>query len=190
MSYTRNFEFRVHPKSGQRAGRYIAPATGTAIVIGAPVKVNTAAAANELGLPEVVLATGEQAPVAGQSGIAVYEYKGSEGWAGDDPYLTTYSDKATVPLGEALQVVSGDSVKVAFTNTVSQLFLNTRTYAGRVMVSQSGATPNIAVGEFLSPGVGNDTSGYWAKTTDRTKAWMVVTSVDSTRDCVEARLLF
>lgn len=190
MSYTRNFEFRVAPKSGQRAGRYISPATGTAIVIGAPVKVNTAAAANDLGLPTVALATGTQVPVPGICGIAVYEYKGSEGWAGHDPFLTTYSDLDTVPLNQALQVVSGDSVKVAFRNTTASTFLNTRTYAGRVMVAGLGSTSTVAVGDYLTPGLGDDVNGYWGETSVLANAWLVVTRVDLTRGEVEARLLF
>lgn len=168
----------------------MSPATGP-IVIGAPVKVNNAAAANDLGLPTVALATGAQVPVPGICGIAVYEYKGSEGWAGVDPFLTTYSDLSTVPVSQALQVVSGDSVKVAFRNTSTQTFLNTRSYAGRIMVAGfGGATSTLAVGDYLTPGLGDDTNGYWGETSTLANAWLVVTRVDLTRGEVEARLLF
>ena len=192
MSYTRNFEFRVSPKGGQRDGGWITPPTGTEIVIGAPVKVNTApATVNELGLNEVQVAVNPQAPQPGLSGIAVYEFKGQDGWAGVDPYLTTYSDQDTIPVGKALQVVSGDSVKVLFRNTNDNTFLNTRDYTGRTMVSEgSGATPNIDVGDFLTPGAGTDALGYWGKTTIAANAWLVVTKVDDTRSEIEARLLF
>lgn len=187
---TRNFEFRVSPRGGQRAGRWISPAA-VDLVIGAPVKINTSAQANDLGLPEVQLATGAQAPLPGLSGVAVYEYKGAEGWAGDDPFLTTWSDKDTVPRASALQVVSGDTVKVCFRNTNDVTFLNTRDYDGRTMVSEgAGATPNVDVGDYLTPGVGTDQGGYWAKTTDATKAWLVITKVDDTRSEVEARFVF
>lgn len=197
MSYTRNFEFRIPPEAENRLGRFISPATGTAIVIGAPViydaapSAATTAASAQLGLQAVKLATGPSVPVVGLCGIAVFEYKGEDGWAGDDPYLTTWSDKDTVPLGKALQVVSGRDVKVCFRNTSDSTFLNTRAYTGRIMVSDgAGATPNVAVGDFLSPGVGDNTSGYWAKTVVAANAWLVVTKVDSTRGEVEAQVAF
>lgn len=185
---TRNFEFRVSPRGGQRDGRFIAPASGTEIVIGAPVKYNSAGATNDLNLDEVELATGAQAPTKGLSGIAYYEYIQ---YQGDDPYLTTFSDKDTVPVGKALQVVAGDTVKVAFRNTNAVTFLNDRAYTARTMVSEgSGATPNVNVGDFLTPGVGDDTSGYWTTTATASEAWLVVTAVDDTRGEVEARMLF
>lgn len=188
---TRNFEFRVSPRSGQRAGRYITPSTGTPIVIGAPIKVNAVAAANDLNLQEVALATGAQAPVPGIHGILVYEYKGADGWSGDDPHLTTWSDKDTAPLGKACQLVSGDAVKVAFRNTNDTTFLNTRDYEGRTMVSEgSGATPNANVGDYLTPGPGSDALGYWAVTTSASSAWLVITAINDTTGEVEARLLF
>lgn len=190
MGYTRNFEYRVSPQGGQRAGRFISPAA-VDIVIGAPIKVNTGAAANDLGLQEIQLATGEQAPLKGLSGIADFEYKGQEGWAGDDPYLTTFSDKATVPRAKALQMVSGLEVKVCFRNTSTVTFLNTRSYTGRIMVNQgSGSTPHVVVGDYLTPGPGDDTNGYWQKPSSTANAWLVVTKVDTTRGEVEARMVF
>lgn len=198
MSYTRNFEFRIPPDADNRLGRFISPATGTAIPIGAPVVYDASPAAATTtastalgGLTAVKLATGAQAPQVGLSGIAVYEHKNTESYAGFDPYLTTFSDIDTVPLGKALQVVSGREIKVCFRNTSSALFLNTRTYAGRIMVSQgAGATPNVAVGDFLTPGSGDDTNGYWAKTATAANAWLVVTKVDNTRGEVEAQVYF
>lgn len=197
MSYTRNFEFRIPPEAENRLGRFISPASGTAIVIGAPVVFDpspsaaTTTAATALGLQPVKLATGPQVPVVGLSGIAVFEYKGQDGWAGDDQLLTTWSDKDTVPLGKALQVVSGRDVKVAFRNTADSTFLNIRAYTGRIMVSDgAGSTPNVAVGDFLSPGVGDNTSGYWAKTAVAANAWLIVTRVDNTRGEVEAQVAF
>lgn len=191
MSSTRNFEFRDAPEGAQRDGGWISPAAVT-LVIGAPVKVNTAVVDTEFGgVLTAQLATGPQAPQPGLSGIAVYEYKGADGWAGDDPYLTTYSDKDTVPRGELFQVVSGDTVRVAFRNTNAVTFLNNRDYTARTMVAESaGATPNVDVGSYLSPGVGNDTAGYWSVTTVAANAWLVVTKVDDATGEVEARMLF
>jgi hypothetical protein len=191
MSYHRNFEFRVPPRSGQRAGRYSIAADGDPILIGAPIKVDTAAALNDLGHPIVELATGAQVPVPGLTGICVYEFKNAEAFAGDDTSLTTYSDKDTAPAGAAVQLVSGDTVKVCLRNTNDTVFLNTRTYEGRNMVSEgAGATPNLNVGDYLTPGVGTDTDGYWAVTASADNAWMVVVGVDDARGEVEARLLF
>ncbi len=187
-TYGRNFEFRVPPKAGERGGRYSVPTTGTAIPIGAPVKVTAAAAADSLGLAPVTLATGATIPAPGIHGIAVYEW-GPAAFAGDDPDLTTYSDKGYVPLGAAVQVVSGPSVKVVLGNTVASTFLVARSYTGRVMVAGLGATPTLAVGDFLTPGVGNDTDGYWAEGT-ADNGWLVITAVSTARSEVEARFTF
>lgn len=188
MSYTRNFEFRVPPRSGERSGRFVASAE---TVIGAPVKVDTAVDPDSLGLIQVDLATGAQAPVSGLCGVLVYEHKGAEGWAGDDPFLTTYSDKDTAPSGAAVQVVSGDTVKVVLRNTNDVTFLNTREYDGTTMVPEgSGSTPNVNVGQYLTPGVGTRSGGFWAVTATLANAWLVVTFVDDARGEVEARFLF
>lgn len=184
---TRNFEFRVSPKGGQRDGRWISPSDAD-IVIGAPVAYNDAADPNELNLPEVALVTGATAPTPGTSGIAYYEHIQ---YQDVDPFLTTWSDLGTVPRAKALQVVSGDTVKVAFRNTNDATFLASRSYTERTMVSEgAGATPNVDVGDYLTPGAGTDDDGYWAVTADADNAWLVVTAVDDSRTEVEARLLF
>jgi len=174
--------------SENRQGRFSVPASGV-IPIGAPVVADTAAGVDGLGMQIVKLATGAQAPVGGQSGIAVFEYAPAA-FAGFDPWLTTYSDLGTVPLGKAVQLVSGPYVKVVFTNTVSQVFLLQRTYPGRVIVAGFGATPTDIVGNYLSPGTGDDVNGYWAVSGSLANAWMVITAVDPVRGQVEARMLF
>jgi len=185
MSSTRNFEFRVSPLGGQRGGRYVLG--GAARPIGVPVKTN--GANDGLGRATVVLATGNQvAPKSGQGGVLYYQ---DIHYAGVDQMLTTYSDIDTAPLGAAIQVVSGDTVKIAFTNTSASTFLNRSGYpTPRVMVAGLGATPTLAAGDFLTPGIGNDTDGYWTETATAANAWLVVTSVDSTTGVVEARLAF
>lgn len=184
---TRNFEFRVSPTGGQRGGRFVADPSGDAIVIGAPVV--TTGDVDSLGRQVVELATGAQdKPVAGAGGIAVYE---EVVYAGVDPWLTTYSDMGTAPAGSAVQVVGGSEVKVAFTNTTDSGFLTREDYPhARVMVAGLGATPTLEVGDFLTPGTGDDTDGYWAETSDAAEAWLVVTYVDSDLDVVEARVNF
>lgn len=187
-NYGRNFEFRVSPRQGERSGRFYLTGS-TDIPIGAPVKYDSGEDENALGLLPVELATTAQAaPKPGMGGIVVYEHA-PNAFAGFDPQLTTYSDIDTVPHGKAVQVVNGTTVKVVFRNTEDRTFLNTRDYDGRVMIAGLGATPTLIVGDYLSPGVGNDDSGYWAESSSG-NAWLVVTKVDNDRGEVEARMLF
>lgn len=188
-SYGRNFEFRVPPESADRQGRYYL-AEGADVALGAPVKVDTAGDDNSLGLSPVVLATGAQAkPNPGMGGILVYEY-GPAAFAGDDPWLTTYSDKGDAPDGAAVQVVRGPEVKIVLRNTAATTFLQTRSYAARKMVAGLGATLTLAVGDMLTPGTGDDTDGYWAETANADNAWLIVTKVDNDRGEVECKLNF
>jgi hypothetical protein len=188
-TYGRNFEFRVPPESQNRSGRYYLNAVAD-VAIGAPVKVSSPATADSLGLIPVELATGAQAkPAPGQGGVLVYEH-GPAAYAGDDPWLTTYSDKSNAPHGKAVQVVNGEYVKVVLRNTADETFLNTRDYDGVTFVAGLGATLTLAVGDYLTPGVGNGTDGYWAETGTAANAWLVITKVDNDRGEVEARLNF
>jgi hypothetical protein len=205
-TYGRNLEFRVPPMSEYRQGRFSAPAvplsgagtagTGAAgtglIPIGAPVLADLAAGMDGLGRQIVKLATsgaGGNVPAPGLSGLAVFEY-GPNAFAGTDPLLTTYSDLGVVPAGQAVQVVHGSHVKVVFTNTVAELFLGQRAYPGRAMVNGLGATPTVTVGDYLIPGIGDDTDGYWTSTATLAGAWFVITAIDTIRVQVEARMLF
>jgi hypothetical protein len=189
-SYGRNFEFRVPPMHGQRGARYALPPDAAAdLPIGVPVVVADGADADDMGLLPVALATGAQAPKPGLAGIVVYEHAPAA-YAGDDPFLTTFSDKDTVPRGKACQVVAGDRVKVVFRNTEDRTFLTVRQYEGRTMVAGMGATPTVAVGDYLTPGAGNDTAGYWTETANAAQAWLVVERVDPDRGEVEARMAF
>lgn len=189
-SYGRNFEFRVPPYGGERGARYMLPADAAAdIPIGAPVRVADGAAPDGNGLLPVALATGAQPPKGGLSGILVFEHAPAA-FAGDDPFLTTYSDKDTAPRGRAVQVVAGDRVKVVYRNTEDRTFLETRDYTGRTMVAGMGATPTLAVGDMLTPGAGTDAAGYWAETATAANAWLIVEHVDAARGEVECRLAF
>lgn len=186
MSYGRNFYFLITPRSGERNGRYYLD-SATALAIGAPVvtsgEVDTAARQG------VELATGAQAPPApGTGGIVVYEHIQS---MHVDPYETTYSDFDTAPAGESVQVVSGQTVKVALKNTTATSFRTRTGYpAARTMVDGVGATPDVNEGDYLTPGVGTDADGYWAKTEQLDEAWLIVTAVNHTTGEVEARLNF
>lgn len=187
-TYGRNGEFRIPPRAERRHGRYVTPTTGTRIPLWAPVQTS-GADADELGLTPIELVTAATAPKAGACGLLLYEWAPAA-FAGDDPFLTTYSDKGDAPLGQAVQVIHGSEVKVAFVNTLDSTFLNNRDYEGRVMVAGMGATPVIAIDTLLTPGPGNDAGGYWQKTTDAAKAWLRVVNFDMDRLEVEAVFVF
>ena len=183
MSYGRNFEFRVHPHGGERAGRYAVTAD---FPIGAPAK--TTGSTNALGLATVAAADDGAPPVPGKNGIVVFEHIN---YNGDDPLLTTYSDKGDAPAGKAVQLVSGTDVKVVLRNTEDRTFLTVRDYEGRTMVAGLGATPTVSVGDYLEPhSTPSDSNGYWQETSTLANAWLVVTKVDLSRGEVEARMLF
>lgn len=186
-TYGRNFDFRVVPQPEQRHGRYVL--TGTDIPIGAPAKVANGATPNTAftdALP-ASLATGAQAPKKGFTGIAVYEWIDMNQL---DPDYFTYSDRGAVPKNRQFQLVSGPGIKVVFRNTADRTYLAVRDYAGRLMVAGMGATPTVAVGDYLTPGTGDDANGYWAETATATNAWLVVTLVDTARGSVEAEMVF
>lgn len=186
--YGRFFEFRVSPKTHDRMGKFASPEEG-ALVMGAPVLADHSAGFNRLGLQIVKLAEDEAAPVPGECGIAIYEH--APAWqTGYDPFMTTYSDLDTIPLDKALQVVHGAYVKVCFRNIATRSFYGQRTYTGRKMVNGLGATPTVTEGDYLVPGAGNDTDGYWKSQATAADAWLLITKVDVNRGEVEAQMLF
>lgn len=191
MSYGRNFGFRVPPAASARQGRHATKLDDDPIPIGAPIAVDASEDPTALGLQPVALAAdGLARGAGGQKGVCVFEY-GPDAFRGDDPALTNYSDKDTVPPGKAVQMIGGDpAVKVWFRNTVDRTRLNTRAYTGRVMVAGLTATPSIVVGDFLVPGVGNDDDGYWKETATEANAWFQVTFIDPLRLYLEAKMLF
>jgi hypothetical protein len=186
MSYGRNFFFLSTPEGAHRRGRYWLDDTATPI--GAPVKLS-ATGDDGLGRLGVELATGDQAkPTPGAGGVLVYEYIQ---YIGVDENLVTYSDLDLAPAGAAVQVVNGTETKVGYNNTTATTFLTRTGYPdARIMVAGVGATTTVEVGEFLTPGVGNDTDGYWAVTTTPANAWLTVTHVNGDTGLVEAVINF
>jgi hypothetical protein len=185
-SYGRNFEMRITPTEQQRRGRVVL--TGASAPIGVPLKIADGATPSvdfTKALP-ATLATGSQAFKRGFCGIGIYEHLDFNQY---DPEYTTYSDRDQMPVGKLVQLIIGPNVKVVFRNTADRKFLGTRDYKGRVMVAGMGATPTVAVGDYLTPGTGNDTAGYWAEVGTAANAWLVVTNVDAARQEVEAELL-
>lgn len=180
-TYGRNFDFRIVPLENSRKGRYVAGASP--IVIGAPILATTTPDASFTDALTVGLATGAQDPKHGYSGICVYEHIDVDGY---DPALYGYSDLDTAPAGKLVQLVSGTDGKVVFRNTSARTFVGQRSYTGRIMVAGMGATPTVAEGDYLTPGTGNDTDGYWAVTQTASQGWLVVTNVDALRQEVEA----
>lgn len=187
-TYGRNLEFRIPPRAEHRVGRYSVPTTGDVIPLGAPVQT-TGDSPDELDLVPVELVTAAGPPKRGACGLVLFEWAPAA-FAGDDPFLTTYSDKDYAPRGQAVQVISGPEVKFALKNTVDRQFLNNRDYVGRTMVAGMGATPTIAIDDFLTPGPGSDSGGYWQKTTDEDNAWLRVVHIDVVRLEVEVRFVF
>lgn len=187
-TYGPNFEFRATPEGRERQGRFVLDHGDDTLPIGAPV-VTTGDQSDLLtGALKVDLAAANAArPLPGQGGIAVYEWIDYNGL---DPVLSGPESRSVVPDGQMLQVVRGEGVKVVFRNTTAHTFLQSRSYTGRMMVAGAGATPTVAIGDLLTPGVGDDDNGYWKETTDPDEAWLVVESVDTDRGEVEARLLF
>lgn len=191
-SYGRNFDFRVMPQGGERGARYML-STASDRPIGAPVSyssgVDTSAYGD--GVLGVVLASAGAAPAGnGLSGILVYEHAPAA-FAGNDPFLTTYSDIDTAPAGKLCQVVHGTTVKVVLKNSEARTFLHTRDYAAFTMVAGlGGATPTVEVAELLSPGTGNDTDGYWAVEGTAADGWLRVTAVDNDTATLEAVMIF
>ncbi len=195
-TYGRNFEFRTPPVGRERQGRFYLD-EASPIPIGAPVVVADAATPDDdlTGALPATLATGAQ-DVPKIGGIAVYEHAPTRpAFAGRDASLDTYSDLDTVPvsgnpLSRMFQIVRGEGIKVVLRNTEDRTFLNVRDYEGRIMVAGLGATPTLAVGDYLTPGVGDDDSGYWTETATASEGWLVIELVDADRSEVEARLTF
>lgn len=188
-TYGRNGEFRVPPEPRERQGRYILD-NGADVPQFSPVIVPTGPTpdASLTDAMPVELATDPQAPpLPGQGGIAIYEWIDLNGL---DPVLNGHSDRDMVPDGRLCQVIRGEGVKLVLRNTSDRTYLHSRPYDGRVMVPGVGATPAVSEQDLLTPGAGDDTSGYWEVTTDPTEAWMIVELVDHDRGEIEARLLF
>jgi len=192
--YGHNFGFRTSPFPEHRLGRYIVGATP--ILIGAPVEATGDPDAE--GRRELALVTGTNSrPTPGKHGIVVYE-QSTPVEPGQD-FMFRPSDLDTAPASRPAQLIHGDEVKVWFVNNDDLDFQGQRDYTGRTMVAGLGATPTLSVDDFLEPGVGDDTDGYWAATATQDDAWLRVTNVqlisgslgrESVTALVEAVMLF
>ena len=187
-NYGRYFEFRNSPRPEDRYGRALSP--NLVIPIGAPVE--RTATVNADGRNVYQLATGvpTSRPRPVESGIAVFEWA-YNAYAGQDPELQVVSDFSDIPANSPIQVVHGTNVKVVLRNIAEDTnFMDMRTYDdARTFVAPTDLS-TLAVGNFLVPGTGDGTAGYWAEGGDADTAWLEITSIDTVRGEVEAQLLF
>lgn len=186
MNYGRNFSFRVPPLGVNRASG--AAPTSADLPQGAPVKFT--ATVNALGLRVLELAAATDIGAPGAFGIVAWEATAGEAFKGFDPLLTDLSDLVDVPRGLAAQVVNGTNVEVVLRNTATTTFLGARTYAAKNLVAPANLS-GIVVGDFLRPhATPSNANGYWQKVAAAEPRWLLVTSVDTARGEVTARLQF
>lgn len=171
MSYSRNFGFRSF-ENIVRNGRFRTPATGTALVIGAPVIIDTATPG--------FLKPATAGAALGLGGVVVYEHIQLKGV---DTSLVGTADFQSVPLGQYAQIVHGPGAKVWFKNTAAKTLYDGRTIPAGALIPASG----LAVGDGLTP----DGSGKFKKATPGTDpVWLVIEQINATTGSVEARFTF
>jgi hypothetical protein len=181
MSYSRNFGMRSF-ENVIRDGRFRAPATGTAIKIGAPVMLDPAN-------PGKFKAATEAVDPGPNTGLVIFEHIQNKSDALTTVYDAPYDE---VPLGQYAQIMHGPGAKVWFKNTVAKTL-----YDGRVQAAGGLLDPSVNLAT-LTPGTGLvPAGGGLYRTTDGTatadvggKAWMVVEQVNPSTGRVEARLTF
>lgn len=188
-TYGRFGDFLQSPRPEDRLGRFV-NGSGVAIPMFAPVKVIPGSHIDGNGQRPLELATGAQAPVKAECGIAIYENPTPD-IAGLDPVLSRGDDLDYVPINAACQLVSGSYVRLRLINAGDYDLYGQRTYPGRLMVAglvNPGGT--ITEGDMLTPGVGTDADGYWAETATAAEAWLRVTGVYPESSEVDVQFVF
>ena len=182
MGYSRNFGFRSFENIVRGARNAIPRDSEDLWVIGTALKVD-ADAQGYVSKPDKA-----EAPHPG-CGILVYEFIQ---YKGDDPYLINPADKDEVPLGEYVQVVRGNGVKVWLKNTEDRPLYDGRPVAGRNMIVDATTgdpladfAATVTVGAYLTP----NASGFW-EVGSSANGWLWVEQVDADTQLVEARLTF
>ena len=186
---TRNFGIRRFTNL-VREGRLRAPA-GSSLRLGILVEQNPSAPGEirEADGTSGVAVGGSGSVQASNCGILWYEHDAQTyndpafgGAAGQLP-----QDLDTAPGGRMVQVLSGKGAKIWLRNTAQDTTepgLNfPATRAAVTMVNNIGG---LSEGDLLG---WDDSSHYWDATTDLTEAFLVVTSIDTTLNKVEATLL-
>lgn len=180
MGYTRNFGMRDFTNV-VRQGRFRAPtdpvndngAVDGLMLIGTAVKIDPAK-------PGFVRRPNADEVPGPHCGLIVYEHIQ---WKGTDPALTTPLDFETVPAGQFVQIMRGPGVKVWFKNTETKTLYDGRSQAGRTLVAGLGATPTVAVGDYLTV----TADGTFDEGT-ADNGWFLVEQVEG--DLVECRFTF
>ena len=171
MSYSRNFGFRSF-ENIVRNGRFRAPGTGTPLLIGAPVIIDSATPGY------LKPATAGAAP--GLGGVVLFEHIQVKGV---DPVTVGTETFQTVPLGQYAQIVHGPGTKVWFKNTAAKTMYDGRVIPAAALIPASG----LAVGDGLTP----DGAGKFKKATVGTDpVWLVIEQINATTGLVEARFSF
>lgn len=185
-NYGRHVNVCQPPLAEHRAGQYIA---GEDLVQWCPVVASGNPDAN--GQIEVNKETGATVPLIGVHGLVCYEQPDAN-FVGYDPLLTRASDMGDIPAGSSVQLVRGPETVLEFRNFPEVTsFHGMRDYPARIVIAGvSIATPTLAVGNLLTPGVGDDTDGYWAETANEDEGWLRVQSIDTDLGLVVAQVLF
>lgn len=118
------------------------------------------------------------------SGLLVYEHIQVQGV---DSAITSPQDEPfnKAPLGRYAQIVRGPGAKVWLKNTSDKPLADGRTQTGVTMFAGGGATPTVAVGDFLTPAA----DGTWEEGT-ATNGWLQVEQISSDGNTVECRITF
>lgn len=182
MPYTRNFGMRSF-ENVVRAGRFRAPTSALTVSDGTDelgrILIGTAVVLDDANPGFVKRPDANQAP-SPLCGLAVYEHIQVRGV---DPGLSTPQDFEHVPPGQYVQVMRGPGAKVWFKNTSDKNLYDGRAQQGRTLVAGLGATPTVAVGDFLTV----TADGTFAEG-DASNGWFVVEQVEG--DLVECRFTF
>jgi len=179
---TRNFGMRRFTNL-VREGRFRAPASGTALVLGTLVQIDGS------DTDRIEQATAAAGVGVGGSGDVRTDLCGILWYEHDSQTFNTppfggaagglVQDLDYAPNGRMVQVLHGAGTKVWLRNTAADTAepgLNyTPTRAAVTMVNSIGT---VAVGDLL----GWDPTGYWAVTTEAAEAFLRVTALDTNGD--------
>lgn len=172
MGYTRNFGIRSF-ENIVREGR-ARTAAGSAHVIGAPVKLDSA------NPGQLVAAAAGEAPAQGK-GVVVYEH------LLPTEIKQTYSDLNTVPGGVYAQIVHGPGVKIWLRDTAAKTMYDGSTLPAGDLLAASVNLGTLAIGAALTP----DGAGKYKVANGTTDGeWLIVESVNASTGVVEARFTF
>lgn len=173
-TYGRFCSFRASPYPQQRDGHC---RNGNAVLPQmAPVVIASQSAVDGRN---VLALAGEAATPSPNAGVILYE----DPWfsrVGRDPVTTTSSDIDVVPANAPAQrVLLVGNVKILVQNlSAGDLdFDGMRSYDGRNMFKPADIA-GLAVGDYVTPGAGNNTDGWWKKAAGASTGWGQVAEVD------------